>query len=119
MLRILMLIAVAAMLMASDTKPALIAESKVEPKYTDEARDANIQGAVVMEIFIDAEGHVTDTRVLKPLGYGLDEKAIEAVSAWRFNPATKNGKPVAIKATAEINFRLLDDPPSEKKKKDQ
>lgn len=56
---------------------------------------------------LDANGNTRDIRVTRPLGLGLDEKAIEAVSKWRFRPAMKNGRPVAVQAQVEVNFRLL------------
>ena len=48
-----------------------------------------------------------DIKVVRPLGLGLDEKAIEAIKKWRFRPGVKNGKPVAVLVTIEVNFRLL------------
>ena len=62
-----------------------------------------------LTVTIDADGKPKDIRIVSPLGLGLDEKAIEAVAAWRFEPATltKDGTPVAVKANIEVNFRLL------------
>lgn len=79
---------------------------KVEPRYTEEARDAKIVGAVVLSITIDASGHPGDIHVVRGLDAGLDQNAIDAVSQWRFAPATKDEQPVAVQATVEVNFRL-------------
>jgi TonB family protein len=62
---------------------------------------------VVLSVIIDATGKPTNLKVVRPLGLGLDEKAIDAVRKWRFRPGTKEGKPVAVFATIEVNFRLL------------
>lgn len=80
---------------------------KIEPEYSEEARKAKYQGTVVLSVIIDSTGKPTNLKVLRPLGLGLDEKAIEAVQKWRFRPGTKEGKPVAVYATIEVNFRLL------------
>ncbi len=80
---------------------------KVEPEYSEEARKAKFQGTVVLEIVVDEHGMPRNIRVLRPLGLGLDEKAIEAVQRWRFRPGMKDGKPVATQAQVEVNFRLL------------
>jgi len=80
---------------------------KVEPEYSEEARKAKFQGTVILSIVVDERGMPGSFRVVRPLGLGLDEKAIEAVQKWRFRPAYKDGKPVAVMATVEVNFRLL------------
>ena len=81
--------------------------SKIEPEYSEEARKAKYQGTVVLMIVVDSHGMPRDIRVVKPLGLGLDEKAIAAVQKWRFRPAMKDGHPVNVEATVEVNFRLL------------
>lgn len=85
--------------------PALI--FKVEPEYSEEARKAKFQGTVVLAVVVDEKGQPRDLKVVRPLGLGLDEKAIEAVKKWRFKPGLRNGQPVAVAATIEVNFRLL------------
>ncbi|MGD1095399.1 MAG: energy transducer TonB [Bryobacteraceae bacterium] len=80
---------------------------KVEPEYSEEARKAKWQGTVVLELVVDANGHPRDLRVMRALGLGLDQKAIEAVEKWTFKPGMKDGKPVPVIATIEVNFRLL------------
>ncbi len=87
------------------TNPAPI--YRPEPMYSEEARKSKLQGAVLLTLVVDATGHATNIRVIKPLGLGLDEKAIEAVKAWRFKPGMKDGQPVAIQAQIEVTFRLL------------
>jgi TonB family protein len=88
--------------------PALI--HKVEPEYTEEARKARLQGAVWLKVEISPEGKATKIKVLHALGMGLDEKAVECVTKWRFKPGLKDGEPVTVEAQIEVNFRLLDKP---------
>jgi TonB family protein len=85
--------------------PILI--SKTEPEYSEEARKAKYSGSVLLTIVVDQNGVPRDIRVVRPLGLGLDEKAIEAVRKWTFRPGTKNGRPVAVQAQVEVSFRLL------------
>lgn len=80
---------------------------KPEPAYSEEARKAKFQGTVVLWIVVDAQGNVRDLRVVKPLGLGLDEKALEAVRTWKFKPAMRNGGPVAVHVSVEVTFRLF------------
>jgi TonB family protein len=87
------------------TAPALL--HKVEPVYSEEARKAKYQGTVVLYVEVNPEGLATNVRVVRALGLGLDEKAIEAVRQWQFKPGTKDGKAVTVAATIEVNFRLL------------
>lgn len=87
------------------TPPQLL--YKVEPEFSDEARKAKHQGVVVLMIEVDAGGAVRNIRVRQSLGLGLDEKAIQAVSHWRFRPGILNGKPVTTEAIVQVNFQLL------------
>jgi TonB family protein len=80
---------------------------KVEPEYSEEARKAKFQGTVVLYVVVDEKGNPRDLRVIRPLGLGLDQKAIEAVQKWRFKPGLKDGHPVPVAAQIEVNFRLL------------
>ena len=80
---------------------------KVEPEYSEEARKAKFQGTVVLYVQVDPTGHAVNPRVIRSLGLGLDEKAIEAIKKWRFKPGYKDGHPVTVEATIEVNFRLL------------
>ena len=87
------------------SQPKLI--SKVEPEYSEEARKAKFQGVVVLQIVVDSKGNAVNPKVMKSLGLGLDEKAIEADKQGKVTPGFKDGKPVAVAATVEVNFRLL------------
>ncbi len=87
------------------TLPVLLI--KVEPEYSEQARQAKFQGTVLLRVIIDDKGFPRQISVIRPLGMQLDEKAIEAVKHWRFKPATKDGRPVGVDATVEVNFRLL------------
>jgi TonB family protein len=79
---------------------------KVEPQYTEEARTAKIQGTTVLSVDIDPSGVAMNIQVLRSLEPGLDQKAIDAVRQWHFQPGTKDGVPVTVRASIEVNFRL-------------
>jgi TonB family protein len=81
--------------------------TKNEPEYTEDARRAKLQGTVELMIVVGADGRVSSVEVVRGLGLGLDEKAVEAVKAWRFRPAMSDGKPVASSASVAVTFRLL------------
>jgi TonB family protein len=87
------------------TPPSLI--YKVEPQYTDEARAAKYQGTAIVAVEIGPDGIARNMRVVRGLGLGLDERAFQAISQWHFKPGTKDGQPVTVMATIEVNFRLL------------
>jgi periplasmic protein TonB len=87
------------------TAPTLL--YKVEPEFSEEARKAKYQGIVVLTIEVGEDGRAHSFQVVQGLGLGLDEKAIEAVTQWKFRPAQRNGRPVRAAATIEVNFRLL------------
>ena len=76
------------------------------PRYTEIARKTRTEGLVILEAVIDADGRVTDLRLIQGLPMGLEEAAIQAVREWRFEPATCNGKPVAVLYNLTINFTL-------------
>jgi len=80
---------------------------RAEPEYTQEARNAKIEGSVLIKCVIDENGIPTDPIVERSLEKGLDEKAVEAVKKWRFKPGLKDGKPVPANVSIQINFRLL------------
>ena len=80
--------------------------SKVDPEYTKEARDAKIEGTVVLETEIHTDGRAHNTRVVRSLYPGLDQNAIDAISQWKFEPGKKDGEPVAVRATIEVNYKL-------------
>jgi TonB family protein len=77
-----------------------------EPEFSEEARKAKYQGVVVLEIIVGADGRVRNPRVVRSLGMGLDEKAREKVLTWKFAPATKDGRPVAVEMNIEVSFNL-------------
>ena len=87
------------------TQPVLLTRN--DPEYSDEARKAKLQGIVELGIEVNASGQVTNVRVLRSLGLGLDERATDAVRQWKFRPGTVDGKPVTTRAVVEVNFRLL------------
>jgi TonB family protein len=76
------------------------------PEYSNDARKAQINGTVQLELTVGTDGLTHEIAVKKPLGYGLDEKALEAVQQWRFDPATEDGKAVSKRITVEVSFRL-------------
>jgi len=78
----------------------------VEPAYTQTARDAKLEGRVILGVVIGADGIPRDVTVKDSLDDGLDYNAVIAVRQWRFDPATKKGEPVSVMATIEVNFRL-------------
>jgi TonB family protein len=77
-----------------------------DPEYSEEARKAKYQGTCVLWLIVGPDGKPRDVKVARALGMGLDEKAIEAVRNWKFEPAMKDGKPVAVQINVEVNFRL-------------
>jgi TonB family protein len=77
-----------------------------DPEYSEEARKAKYQGTCVLWLVVGPDGKPRDIKVQRTLGLGLDEKAIEAVKTWRFEPALKDGKPVAVQINVEVSFRL-------------
>jgi len=79
---------------------------KVEPQYSPEARDAKLEGTLVLRAEIWPDGLVHNARITKGLGMGLDEKALDALQQWKFKPGAKDGKPVKVRAAIEMNFRL-------------
>lgn len=87
------------------TPPQLI--YKVEPEFSEDARKAKYSGVVILAIEVDTTGHARALRVIQSPGLGLDQKAIDAVTQWRFRPGYQDGKPVVTGATVEVNFRLL------------
>ena len=84
--------------------PRLLGE--VKASYTDEARRAGVSGDVVMEVVIRADGSVASTRIVRGLGFGLDERAAAAVRQWRFAPARRAGQPVDVAVEVAVQFDL-------------
>jgi periplasmic protein TonB len=87
------------------TQPKLIYSP--DPEFSEEARKAKYQGVVVLKVLVGTDGRVHDAHVARSLGMGLDEKALETVRLWKFEPArAKDGKAVDVYASIEVNFRL-------------
>jgi TonB family protein len=84
--------------------PRLLREVRAD--YTDAARRSGITGDVVLEIVVRYDGSVGDVRVVRRLGGGLDERAVQAVRQWRFAPATRQGAPVDVVVEVAVEFRL-------------
>lgn len=89
-----------------DREPVRII-SKPTPIYTHEARDQKIEGDVVIDVIFTAGGRIVVVRIIRTLGYGLDETALQAVSQIVFRPATENGRAVDFEARAWVEFRLV------------
>ncbi|MCL2778290.1 MAG: energy transducer TonB [Polyangiaceae bacterium] len=85
-------------------KPRL--DKQVPPAYSPEARQANVEGVVKLEITVDATGRVIQVRVVKGLGFGLDEAAVTAAKQWSFKPATRCGKAVSYVIKPGVRFQL-------------
>jgi len=79
---------------------------RVEPKYSEEARKARYQGTVVLQAIVRRDGTIDILRVVRSLGFGLDESAMDALKQWRFRPGTKNGEAVDVSLNVEVNFNL-------------
>jgi protein TonB len=78
-----------------------------EAEFSDEARRQKYEGVCLISVIIDAQGNPQSPHVVRALGMGLDEKALQAVMKYRFKPARKDGKPVAVRISVMVNFRLF------------
>lgn len=76
------------------------------PDYTDKARKKKINGTVVVSLIVTPEGTVRDPKVTTSLDKDLDKQALAALSKWRFEPATKDGKPVSVRINTEVSFKI-------------
>jgi len=85
-------------------KPEILV--KTQPRYTELARRANIEGVVILKAVIDERGYVTGLEVLKDLPMGLDKAAVDAVRTWRFKPATLHDRPVKVYFNLTVNFQI-------------
>jgi TonB family protein len=81
--------------------------NSVEAEYSEEARKAGLNGVCIVSLIVDAQGVPQNPKVVRALGLGLDQKALEAVMKYRFRPAMKNGTPVPVMISVEVNFRLF------------
>ena len=84
--------------------PVLLRE--VRPSYTDEARRRAIEGDVELEIVVRQDGSVGNVKVTRTLGAGLEQKAVDAVRQWRFEPARRQGAPVEVVVDVSVEFKL-------------
>jgi len=87
---------------------------KVKPEYSGDARIGRVQGTVVLQLAVTVQGRATGITVISPMGFGLDERAQAAVGKWRFEPGTKDGKPVKVITEVFVDFRLPDVPFNQK-----
>jgi TonB family protein len=87
------------------TAPVLV--SKVDPEYSEDGREKHRQGTVLVAAEINTSGQPVGMHVIRSLGLGLDEEALQALKQWKFLPAKKNGKPVAVEIQVGVTFRLL------------
>jgi TonB family protein len=87
------------------SSPILISSS--QPEYSEEARKAKTSGSVLVNLIVNKDGMPQNVHVLRGLGMGLDEKAIEAVQQYRFKPAMEGGKPVPVECNVEVNFQIF------------
>ena len=78
-----------------------------EPVYSEKARKANYQGICTLGLIVETDGHPSHIRILKGLGMGLDENALEAVKSWKFEPAMRDGQPVRVEIAVEVNFHIF------------
>lgn len=86
------------------TPPRVIYQT--EPEFSDEARKAKYQGTCVLGLIVDVNGRPTAIRIINALGMGLDEKAIESIKNWRFEPGKKDGHAVPVEIAVEVDFHL-------------
>ena len=77
-----------------------------DPTYDEASRKAKLNGFVVLSLVVTPEGNTKDIKVTKSLSPGLDRKSIEAVSKWKFAPATKDGKPVSVELHVQTTFKI-------------
>ncbi|MGD0648087.1 MAG: energy transducer TonB [Acidobacteriaceae bacterium] len=87
------------------SKPVVLYQ--VEPEFSEEARKAKFSGNVEVYLWVDPDGKPSHIRVVRGVGMGLDEKAVEAVRQYRFKPAMKDGKPVQVDLYVDVNFQIL------------
>jgi TonB family protein len=78
----------------------------VEPEFTDDARRADYQGTAAIQLIVDPQGNPQNVRVVRHLGMGLDQRAVDAVRQYRFRPAMYQGHPVAVQMVIEVDFHL-------------
>ena len=80
---------------------------KVEPEFSEEARKAKFMGVVTVTLIVNTQGLPQDVHVIRGVGMGLDDKAVEAVRQYKFKPAMENGHPVPVRVNVEVNFQIF------------
>ena len=91
---------------AAGVKPPVVLEDPLPP-YTEEARRANVEGKILLQLIVRKDGTADSFNILQGLGHGLDESAIRTVAnRWRFKPGTLDGNPVDVQILIEVAFRL-------------
>ena len=80
---------------------------QVDPEFSEEARKAKFMGVVLVNLIVDAHGNPQNVHILRGVGMGLDDKAVEAVKQYKFKPAMEGGKPVAVELNVEVNFQIF------------
>jgi len=80
---------------------------QVEPEFSEEARKAKFMGIVTVNLIVDTKGMPQNVHVLKGVGMGLDQKAVEAVRQYRFKPAIAEGKPVPVELNVQVDFQIF------------
>jgi TonB family protein len=86
------------------TAPSVL--QRLDPQYSDEGKMARLEGTCTVSLVVNENGQAQDVRITRPVGLGLDEKAVQAISQWKFKQGMKDGMPVAVAATIEVNFHL-------------
>lgn len=80
--------------------------SQVDPEFSKEARRAKYQGTILVSLIVNKSGEPRDIRIVRPLGLGLDQEAVETIAKWRFDPARKNGEAVEVEIMVQVDFHL-------------
>ncbi len=83
-----------------------VAYYKPQPEYSERAREANYQGTVTLGLVVDEKGRISNIRVLRPLGLGLDESAVAGVQQWKFRPGARRRAPAPVLLIVKFTFRL-------------
>lgn len=91
---------------ANGITPPQVIPPQANAEYSDKARRKHVEGTVLLSLLVTTDGKPADIKVIRSLGDGLDEKAVEAVQQWRFHPAMKDGNPVDQTISVEVSFHL-------------
>jgi TonB family protein len=80
--------------------------TSVDPSFSDSARELRVSGSTLIALIVDEQGLPGQFKIVRPLGLGLDERAIAAISQYRFAPATNDGKPIKVELSIDVNFQI-------------